>query len=172
MSLDSLESCKAHYELGIAAGQHRKLKEMLGWLKKKKRRTIRKDELLSFLLGRQLIGDDANGGASVISAFGSSTGLGAVDSQMNGSTAAAMMMNTQTPLSMFPSKQPFLFRQQSGVQQQAQSATAQFFTRPNVTQTPPIVAATDTSSDLATFREALIMHSKFSSYYVIFILCI
>ena len=35
---DSLEACKVHYDLGLITGQHRKLKELMSWLKKKKRR--------------------------------------------------------------------------------------------------------------------------------------
>lgn len=126
--------------MGIAAGQQRKLKEILSWVKKKKRRTIRKDELLSFLLGRQLMGEEGNGLA------GGSTGSAAMDAAMTGPGAGAIM--TASSSGMFPSKQPFLFRQQS-IQQQNQA--------PNRSAT---TGAADTSSDLATFREALIMHSK------------
>jgi predicted Fe-S protein YdhL (DUF1289 family) len=40
-------------DLGICIGQQRKLKEIITWIKKKKKRTIRKDELISFLIGKQ-----------------------------------------------------------------------------------------------------------------------
>lgn len=160
---DSLESCKTHYELGIAAGQQRKLKEVLGWLKKKKRRTIRKEELLSFLLGRQLLmGDEMMNAGTNTSTMGSVMETGG-----GGSTAGLMMSGTGSSSLMFPSKQPFLFRQQSqqlaGAQQQqtASAAAAQFFGRPTAQTNPTcVVAGADTSSDLATFREALIMHNR------------
>lgn len=50
---DSLEACRVHMELGIHLGQQRKLKEIINWIKKKKKRSIRKDELISFLIGKQ-----------------------------------------------------------------------------------------------------------------------
>ena len=51
--LDSLEACKVHMDLGIHLGQQRKLKDIINWIKKKKKRSIRKDELISFLIGKQ-----------------------------------------------------------------------------------------------------------------------
>lgn len=51
--LDSLDACKLNHDLGVTIGQQRKIKEIINWLRKKKRRTIRKDELISFLIGKQ-----------------------------------------------------------------------------------------------------------------------
>jgi len=51
---DSLEACKTHMELGVHLGQQRKLKDLISFIKKKKnKRSIRKDELISFLIGKQ-----------------------------------------------------------------------------------------------------------------------
>lgn len=51
---DSLEACKIHMELGVHLGQQRKLKDLINFIKKKKnKRSIRKDELISFLIGKQ-----------------------------------------------------------------------------------------------------------------------
>lgn len=51
---DSLEACRIHMELGIHLGQQRKLKDLINFIKKKKnKRSIRKDELISFLIGKQ-----------------------------------------------------------------------------------------------------------------------
>jgi hypothetical protein len=38
--------------LGVNIGQQRKAKELVTWLRKKKRRVIRKDELITFLIGQ------------------------------------------------------------------------------------------------------------------------
>jgi len=40
-------------DLGVCIGQQRKVKEIINWVKKKKKRTICKDELISFLIGKQ-----------------------------------------------------------------------------------------------------------------------
>lgn len=50
---DSLEACKVHLDAGVNIGQQRKVKELINWLRKKKRRNLRKDELISFLIGKQ-----------------------------------------------------------------------------------------------------------------------
>ncbi len=50
---ESLEACRVHMELGVHLGQQRKLKDIISWVKKKKKRSIRKDELVSFLIGKQ-----------------------------------------------------------------------------------------------------------------------
>lgn len=53
---DALDACKVNVEMGVGVGQQRKCKELLGWLRKKKRRnTIRKDDLISFLMGKQVL---------------------------------------------------------------------------------------------------------------------
>ncbi|KAI1292146.1 UPF0472 protein C16orf72 -like protein [Halotydeus destructor] len=48
---DCLESQKRNSELGIQVGTHRRNKEILTWLKKRKR-NIRRDELIAFLCGK------------------------------------------------------------------------------------------------------------------------
>lgn len=50
---DALDACKVNADIGVAVGQQRKVKELLSWLRKKKRRnTIRKDDLINFLMGK------------------------------------------------------------------------------------------------------------------------
>ncbi|CAF0766199.1 unnamed protein product [Brachionus calyciflorus] len=139
---DSLEACKVHYDLGIAIGQQRKVKEIINWLKKKKRRSIRKDELISLLIGRQF--------------------------------------SLPTPNSSF-NPNPFANQTILNQNQQQQQTSSQNnlnpFTQKNRTQTPQLqtqtqstqlgrlnsstnVISENTCSDLATFREALIMHNR------------
>lgn len=197
MWTDSLESCKGHYELGLVTGQHRKLKELLSWLKKKKRRTIRKDELLNFLIG----GRSDDSAMIMAQPSGISTGVESGTSSMimtgsgGGGTATTMMLSTAgTGSCTLQSKQPFLFRssssastttQQQQQQQQQQIQPQQQQSQPSLfaaallnsrqqqhqSPTPPPSSHTtvsslyDTSSDLATFREALIMHSKCFFWY-------
>lgn len=114
---DSLDACKCNYDLGIQIGQQRKLKELINWLRNnkknnpnKRRNYIRKDELLSFLIGKQL----------------------------STSSSAANILNNR-------------LRQQQQQQQQL-----------NNRQT--LNNLTSTHSDLATFREALIMHNRTSNH--------
>jgi len=163
---DSLESCKAHYDLGVAAGQHRKLKEVLNWVKKKKRRTIRKEELLNFLLGRQMEDSGTVGGGGVMM----SAGMDQIGAGGGGAATAIMMAPSSNVFaqqsSMFAAKQPFLFR--SAASQQQQQAVSQSplfgFQQPQQPTAnpnrPPSANSADTTSDLATFREALIMHNR------------
>jgi hypothetical protein len=105
--LDSLDSCKLNLDLGVNIGQQRKIKELINWLRKKKRRYVRKDELISFLIGKQA----------------------------PNSTRLLNRNNNRNEL----------------LRQQLVSRC-----NPNVD-----VNVTSTHSDLATFREALIMHSKY-----------
>ena len=87
-----------------------------------------------------------------------------------GGAATAIMMAPSSNVfaqqsSMFAAKQPFLFR--SAASQQQQQAVSQSplfgFQQPQQPTAnpnrPPSANAADTTSDLATFREALIMHS-------------
>ena len=83
---DSLEACKVHLDLGTALGQHRKLKELVTWLKKKKRRTIRREELINFLIGG---GSDNVAGASGANV----TGPGSMGANLNGGSQAWVMSN-------------------------------------------------------------------------------
>ena len=166
MFSDSLESCKAHYDLGVAAGQHRKLKEVLNWVKKKKRRTIRKEELLNFLLGRQMEDSGTVGGGGVMM----SAGMDQIGAGGGGAATAIMMAPSSNVFaqqsSMFAAKQPFLFRSAASQQQQQQAVSQSplfGFQQPQQPAAnpnrPPSANSADTTSDLATFREALIMHS-------------
>lgn len=47
-----MESQKRISEMGILCGSQRRNKELLSWLKKKKRKHIRRDELMAFLCGK------------------------------------------------------------------------------------------------------------------------
>ena len=93
-------------DLGVNIGQQRKIKELINWLRKKKRRYVRKDELISFLIGRQA-----------------------------------------------PNSTRLLNRNNNRNELLRQQLVARC--NPNVD-----INGTSTHSDLATFREALIMHSK------------
>lgn len=157
---DSLEACKVHYELGVSVGQQRKLKELINWLKKKKRRSIRKDELISFLIGRQYPTQP--------------TSIFTPLSQTTQTSVSALSSNQTTSLfntSQTSQKQQFILRQPQLLQQnqqqiQQQQQQQQQSVQCNRTQTiaasanPTTVISENTCSDLATFREALIMHSK------------
>ena len=103
--LDSLDSCKLNFDLGVNIGQQRKVKELINWLRKKKRRNLRKDELISFLIGKP-------------------------------APPSSRLLNRNA-------NRNELFRQQLSRCNQGGD-----------------VNCTSTHSDLATFREALIMHSK------------
>lgn len=177
--VESLESCKVHYDLGISMGQQRKLKEILNWLKKKKRRTIRKDELISVLIGKQLGGPNASitpsSGNSASSLFSPNTNgfLSATGGQCSQTLfqqqqqqpSQGMSMLQQQPgqfaSSMFPKQQLFAPRQQQqpSTQQQQQIQSQFQFNAPQQQPASTNLINGDTSSDLATFREALIMHS-------------
>jgi hypothetical protein len=162
---DSLESCKIHYDLGITMGQQRKLKELLNWLKKKKRRTIRKDELISFLIGKQF------GANSTTSMASSSTSTSVFSTSTNNFLTSTNAFQMQQPAAQsqaqpFPKQQAFTPRQQTQPapqsqflfnQQQPQANRNTF--NSNLNPTSNIING-DTSSDLATFREALIMHNR------------
>ena len=137
---DSLEACKIHLDLGISIGQQRKVKEIINWLKKKKRRSIRKDELISLLIGRQFT-------------------LAAPTSAFNPNPFANQTSLNQTQQQQTSSQNPNPFSHKTRVQ-----------TPQHTTQTQPVQMgrmnpssnsiSENTCSDLATFREALILHSK------------
>jgi hypothetical protein len=223
---DSLDACKVHYELGAAVGQQRKLKELVNWLKKKKRRTIRKDELISFLIGKQVTHSNSNNNLSSIFSASSNT-LSAASSSNNINSAGGLgsnmftgsnpgLFNNQSQLTNgttgsgstlgisssgtshhqnvffgnpankqqlfrpsppFASSMPPLQGQQQQSQHQHQSrsanpnsslANANSATCPSglasLNQGGIVSSNSDTSSDLATFREALIMHSELNFF--------
>src|SRR5690349_20222602 len=91
------------HELGILVGAHRKQKELLGWVKKKKRRhLLRKEDIMHHLVGGAVLAPNLKQQRSNVSGS-------------NGSSNVASNVNSM---------------------------------------------ASNTNSDLATFREALISHSK------------
>lgn len=51
MSSESMEARQRSYDLGIHLGYQRRNKEVIAWAKKR-RRTIRREELISFLCGK------------------------------------------------------------------------------------------------------------------------
>ncbi|XP_077423388.1 HUWE1-associated protein modifying stress responses-like [Vanacampus margaritifer] len=51
MYKESMEACQRSYDLGIQIGYQRRNKEMMAWVKKR-RRTIRREDLISFLCGK------------------------------------------------------------------------------------------------------------------------
>lgn len=132
---DSLEACKVHLDLGISLGQQRKVKEIINWLKKKKRRSIRKEELISLLIGRQ---------------FTFST---------NPFTQSSSTTNANTSSSQF---NPFMHQKANHrVQTPQQTPSAQRTNNSNNNNnTCSNTISENTCSDLATFREALIMHNR------------
>jgi hypothetical protein len=189
-------------------GQQRKLKEIINWLKKKKRRTIRKDELISFLIGKQVSYTNSNNNLSSI--FSSSTSATPSSSSNTNSGCfynnASLFNQSQLPSSgavtgngnslgvlqstggnsnhqnvFFGNAKQQIFRpspafasSQSQQQQQQQQPHQSRLSNSNTNLLFNANSATcpsnlsslnqsslvDTSSDLATFREALIMHSK------------
>ena len=189
-----MEACRVHYELGVAVGQQRKLKDIINWLKKKRRRTIRKDEIISFLIGKPVSFTNSNSSNHLSSIF--STGSTAVSSASSSSnstfntnsssanstsnTSNSYLNQSQPTPNVFLGGKHQLFRPSHQLAttsvtnnsvsnlQNAHSATCPNFTSLNQningTSTNANLASNlvtgDTSSDLATFREALIMHSK------------
>ena len=224
---DSLEACKTHYDLGLVVGQHRKLKELITWIKKKKRRTIRKDELINFLIGNinnetTNLNDNTgiinntnavnNSNASLNKTLSISSNS-SLNNTMNTQNNTSSMLfntfsssNTTTPgqhNNPFLNNNPFNSSKRMhnsvtnlGSLQHTQSifgsgavglghgnlAPSRLasnlntsnnnnnnITNSTITNTTlsantgvsnPIMPSSDTNSDLATFREALIMHSK------------
>jgi hypothetical protein len=194
-------------------GQQRKLKEIINWLKKKKRRTIRKDELISFLIGKQVSYSNSNNNlssifassATTISTAASSSSNASGGGMFNASSGQSQMMsggaviggsgggggtlgmaqstggnNAHHQNVFFGNAKQQLFRPsppfaQSQHQSRLLSANPNsntnsvLFNNANSATCPSslaslnqgsLVSNSDTSSDLATFREALIMHSK------------
>jgi len=196
---DSLEACRVHMELGVHLGQQRKLKDIINWIKKKKKRSIRKDELISFLIGKQYpsqnqmfnLFNQSNSTTNSANFFNSSSAT------MNTNSQSAGQLGQQMPHpSAFASHNNR--RQQSMIRQQQQpnnrNATSAVSTT-NLQSNPssannsnstltsssgmnPMASqlnlvsigdnsngsndshAVETNSDLATFREALIMHNR------------
>lgn len=132
---ESLDACKVHLDLGVAIGQQRKVKEIINWLKKKKRRSIRKDELISLLIGRQFTLPVPN------SSFNSNPF--ANQSLQNQQQAASCQQNSLSTIAQ---------KNRGQIPQQTQNQVVQN-SRSNT-------LSENACSDLATFREALIMHSK------------
>jgi hypothetical protein len=176
-------------------GQQRKLKELLNWLKKKKRRTIRKDELISFLIGKQFGANSMPTSMASSSSFAAtSTTTSVFSNPTSNFLANGFQQQQQTQQQqqqqqglaqmgqgqlLFPKQQvPFTTRQQPTLAPQSQFQFGQ--QQPNQLLLPPSsnnnnrntfnsnlnnptsnnIINGDTSSDLATFREALIMHSN------------
>lgn len=131
---DSLEACKVHLDLGVAIGQQRKVKEIINWLKKKKRRSIRKDELISLLIGRQF-------------------SLPVPNSSFNSNPFANQSSQNQPQQTSSQNNLSTLSHKNRGsAPPQAQNQAAQNARSNTLSE--------NACSDLATFREALIMHSK------------
>jgi len=134
---DSLEVCKTHYDLGVSVGQQRKVKDIFGWLKKKKRRTIRKDELIQFLI-----------------------------------STLRQQQQTQSPISdpltnnciNFNASNPTINSAACILKSSRQISAPVHLTNINQTAGTPgsstLLADIQTSSDLATFREALINRQR------------
>lgn len=192
---DSLEACKVHYDIGVSTGQQRKVKELINWLKKKKRRNIRKDELIGFLIGKQLPAAAAAGSSSMFAfALNPNNFIGgASPASFNHQQASSSSSLSSSAFTNQNRRQVLNRQQQTAVirnaatsanssivvsagggslsvslppssslastlngQQQQQSQTS----INNSSSNPPPSANDANYSDLATFREALIMHSK------------
>lgn len=182
---DSLEACKVHMDLGICVGQQRKLKEIINWIKKKKKRTIRKDELISFLIGKQYTSSSNQN--QMFNLFSQNSTNSGLSNTTNGTNHLISSTNNLTLSSSQPLQQqqqassvfsaPFR-RQQAALttntanrqQQQQQQQPVQ---RSNSSTSNLALStigenssgsndsqAVETNSDLATFREALIMHNR------------
>ena len=166
-----MEACKAHMELGICLGQQKKLKEIINWLKKKKKRSIRKDELIAMLIGKQypaqnqmfnLTGGQMNQTSGLF-------GVQSVHPQSNRRQPPIpqQQQQQQQQQTLFQPQQnstrllPQLNNQQRNSLNSSNSQTNSPANNTNSADNVGnnSVEAADTNSDLATFREALIMHS-------------
>lgn len=169
---DSLEACRVHMDVGIHLGQQRKLKDLINWIKKKKKRSIRKDELISFLIGKQYPSQQNQ----MFNLFRPQS------STSNPFNANLGHMVQQTPNSGGRHRNQQLMRQRSTLVSTNSSANS-VANNVNISSggnaaasnmpliaNPPLSlinngensngSEVDNTSDLATFREALIMHSK------------
>ena len=161
---DSLEACKANYELGVQIGQQRKLKEIINWLKKKRRRTIRKDELISILIGKQFSYNNNNNNStnsnSAMSTDSSMMMGGNVFATSGGNQQQQQMMMQSGSSIFMPQSQPSLFAN-GGLAKSGLSAAAGLQSCPsNMSQLGGAQPDASAAADLATFREALIMHNR------------
>lgn len=185
---DSLESCKVHMDLGIHLGQQRKLKDIINWIKKKKKRSIRKDELISFLIGKQYPSQN-----QMFNLFNQNNSTNPFNS--NPGNLNTMSAHINTPMPPFPASNN-RHRQQVGRNiarnnsvgtnansnptgvNLGQATTISGTTNNNMSIINPSINqlnlinrgdnsngsndshAVETNADLATFREALIMHNR------------
>jgi hypothetical protein len=136
---DSLEACKTHYDLGVSVGQQRKIKDIFGWLKKKKRRTIRKDELIQFLINT-------------------------LKQQQQTQSQISDPLGTTTNCINYSASNQTINLNGCFLKSSRQISTSVLL--PNINQTSgttgsnALLADIQTNSDLATFREALINRQR------------
>ena len=186
---DSLEACRVHMDLGIHLGQQRKLKDLINWIKKKKKRSIRKDELISFLIGKQYPSQQNQ----MFNLFRPSQQSSTHPNPFNANLGH--MIQSQQSNSMNSRAHRNQHQRQRSTLVSTNSSTNANSMANNVNNTSsggagatniPLIASNpalnllnngensngsevDNTSDLATFREALIMHSKLTISISIFI---
>ena len=158
-------------ELGSCLGQQKKLKEIINWLKKKKKRTIRKDELIAVLMGKQwpsqnqmfnLTNNQVNNGlfAPIPQSAPQSVFLPNNRRQQQQQTSRQQHQPTPPPPPPPPPQNQQSQRNSLNSSiSQTNSPINNLNSVENVNSEPNAV---ETNSDLATFREALIMHSKYT----------
>lgn len=131
---ESLEACRVHMELGVHLGQQKKLKDIISWIKKKKKRSIRKEELVSFLIGKQYPTQNQMFG-NPFKSIAHRGGNTLVSSNASCATSSAAANTVQ--------QQPNANPQLNLIGDNSNGSSE-----------------VETNSDLATFREALIMHNR------------
>lgn len=196
---DSLEACKVHMDLGIHLGQQRKLKDIINWIKKKKKRSIRKDELISFLIGKQYPSQNqmfnlfnhqtaSNNPFNLNHTTNSSTNRHR-NQQLRQQRNTTLVSNTQTSNTLLPNNNSTISNTNTTTTTNTNNTnnTNSNSNNNNVNNVnaatgtasvvPPINptinqlnlinsgdnsngSEVETNSDLATFREALIMHNR------------
>lgn len=165
---DSLEACRVHMDLGVHIGQQRKLKDIINWIKKKKKRSIRKDELISFLIGKQYpsqnqmfnspnffnINSASSNSQQQQQAANASMFLGgsSCGHRRRGQQQQQQVNGRNTPSSLVTNN--------SNSQSTSASVLGSSVTNICTDNSNEPHAAVETDSDLATFREALIMHNR------------
>jgi hypothetical protein len=162
--IESLEATKLQHELGLITGQNLKQKELFTWLKKKKNRRniIRKDELIHFIIGN-------NSSSSSTPPPTTTTGL-SLDDSTKVSSLLSTATSTSIPIPLFGSgtsssssttttttlngQQSIYLAANTRRNQSMLNINRQLVHDSNNNNN------TNVGEDLATFREALIMHSK------------
>lgn len=150
---DCLESQKRITELGIQSGIQRRNREMLSWLKKKKRSAggIRREELIGFVCGKKM----STHGASRLSSADRSgwTPVNRHHPSAAAGSAAGLHAHHRSP-----SSHPLTFSCLS------------------LSDSSPAVSGSATSSDpiinsdaLQTFRDALALSGLYSLHYVTYV---